>query len=106
MATATFALPAYSMCSCFISNKPSAVREPALTEWEEPLARAQSRGSPEKNRTSAPQALSRLEEVDLGSSDRNENSDSWVFTQVARASTELTAMLIDAIFPEKSRYLR
>jgi hypothetical protein len=54
---------------------------------------------PEANEQTLQQALSRLEEVDLGSSDRNQNSESWVFTQVARASTELSAMLIDAISP-------
>ena len=44
-------------------------------------------------------ALSRLEGVELGGSDRNQNNDSWVFTQLARASTELSAMLIEAMSP-------
>ena len=85
----------------YLSNKPSAVREPALAEWEDAACSTLEvlAASAETNEQALQQALSRLEEVDLGSSDRSQNSESWVFTQVARASTELSAMLIDAISP-------
>ena len=42
-------------------------------------------------------ALSRLEGIELGGSGADQKHDSWVFTQLARASTELSAMLIDAL---------
>jgi uncharacterized membrane protein YccC len=84
-----------------LSNKPPPVREPALSKWEDAACSTLEvlAAIPEANEQTLQQALSRLEEVDLGSSDRNQNSESWVFTQVARASTELSAMLIDAISP-------
>jgi uncharacterized membrane protein YccC len=88
-----------------LSNKPSAVREPALAEWEEAACSALEvlAATPESNEQALQQALSRLEEVDFGSSYGNRNPESWVSTQLARASTELSAMLIDALPPgEKS----
>jgi len=42
-------------------------------------------------------ALSRLEGIELIGSSHGKSHDSWVFTQLARASTELSAMLIDAL---------
>ena len=81
-------------------NKPSAVEESALTEWEgsacsalSALAAFWEEPNPEVLRA----ALSRLEGIKLGSFGPDENPHSWIFTQLARASTELTAMLLDAL---------
>jgi uncharacterized membrane protein YccC len=86
-----------------LANKTSAVRKPALAEWEEAACSALEvlAATPQSDEQALQQALSRLEEIDFGSSDRNQNSESWVFTQVARASTELSAMLIDALPPRE-----
>ncbi len=42
-------------------------------------------------------ALNRLETVKLDPSRSDKNADAWVFTQLARCSTELSAMIIDAL---------
>lgn len=42
-------------------------------------------------------ALNRVETVKLDPSRSDENADAWVFTQLARCSTELSAMIIDVL---------
>ena len=81
-----------------LANKPPPVTESALAEWENAASSAlEGLAAPwaESDERSLDLALSRLEGVDLGGS--HQNHDSWVFTQFARASTELSAMLIDAL---------
>lgn len=41
--------------------------------------------------------LDRLEKIELDESGADKNHDAWVFTQLARGSTEVTAMIIDAL---------
>ncbi len=69
-----------------------------MTEWEDAASSALeviAATGEECDERSLELALSRLEAVELG--DSHQNHDSWVFTQLARASTELSAMLIDAL---------
>ena len=81
-----------------LANKPPPVTEPALAEWEDAASSALevlAATWEESDERSLGLALSRLEGVDLGGS--HQNHDSWIFAQFARASTELSAMLIDAL---------
>jgi hypothetical protein len=82
-----------------LANKPPPVTEFALAEWEDAASSALevlAATWEDCDQPSLELALSRLETVDLGGGSQ-QNHDSWVFTQLARASTELSAMLIDAI---------
>ena len=81
-----------------LANKPPPVTEPALAEWEDAASSALevlAATWEESDERSLKLALSRLEGVDLGGS--HQNHDAWIFAQFARASTELSAMLIDAL---------
>jgi hypothetical protein len=59
--------------------------EVLATTWEEPDEQALQL------------ALSNLEGIELGGPGLAQNPESWVSTQLARASTELSAMLIDVL---------
>jgi hypothetical protein len=83
-----------------LANKPPPVTKSALAEWEggavsasEILAATQE----ECDEQALQLALSRLEGVELPCASPGSDHDSWVFTQLARASTELSAMLIEAL---------
>jgi uncharacterized membrane protein YccC len=83
-----------------LANKPPPVTKPELTEWEEAAASALeilACTREECDDQALRQALSRLEGGELICPKPGGDHDSWVFTQLARASTELSAMLIDAI---------
>jgi uncharacterized membrane protein YccC len=81
-----------------LASNPRPVTDSVLSEWEEAATSAlELLASAEKNRASAELALSRLEAVDLNDQGSNPDRDSWVFVQLARASTELGAMLIKEI---------
>jgi uncharacterized membrane protein YccC len=83
-----------------LANKPPPVIESALAEWEEAASSALevlAATREESDEQALRLALSRLEGVELGGSGADQKHDSWVFTQLARASTELSAMLIEAL---------
>jgi uncharacterized membrane protein YccC len=83
-----------------LANKPPPVIESALAEWEEAASSALevlAATREECDEQALRLALSRLEGVELGGSGADQKNDSWVFTQLARASTELSAMLIEAL---------
>jgi len=83
-----------------LANKPPPVIESALAEWEEAASSALevlAATREECDEQALRLALSRLEGVELGGSGADQKHDSWVFTQLARASTELSAMLIEAL---------
>jgi len=83
-----------------LANKPPPVIESALAEWEEAASSALevlATTREECDEQALRLALSRLEGVELGRSGADQKHDSWVFTQLARASTELSAMLIEAL---------
>ena len=81
-----------------LANKPPPVTESALSEWEDAASSALevlAATCEDSDERSLELALSRLEAVDLGGV--HQNHGSWVFTQFARASTELSAMIIDTL---------
>ena len=81
-----------------LANKPPPVTESALSEWEDAASSALevlAATCEESDERSLELALSRLEAVELGGV--HQNHSSWVFTQFARASTELSAMIIDTL---------
>ena len=81
-----------------LASKPRPVTESALSEWEAAATSALDLlASAETDEASAALALSRLEAVELSDQGTNRDRDSWVFVQLARASTELSAMLIKEI---------
>jgi uncharacterized membrane protein YccC len=83
-----------------LANKPPPVIESALAEWEEAASSALevlAATREECDQQALRLALSRLERVELGGSGADQKHDSWVLTQLARASTELSAMLIEAL---------
>ncbi len=86
-------------------NRPSAVEESVLTEWEASACSALSALAAfweEPNPEALRAAVSRFEGIKFSTFGADENPHSWVFTQLARASTELTAMLIDALPAEET----
>ncbi|HEY5811889.1 MAG TPA: FUSC family protein, partial [Terrimicrobiaceae bacterium] len=83
-----------------LTRKPAPLAEPMLSSWEEAACSALQvlAESWEKLDIEAIEvALARLEAIEFPSANPPENLDAWVFTQLARASTELSAMLIDAL---------
>ena len=83
-----------------LANRPLPVTESALAEWEDAACsglEVLATNWEELDEQALQLALSRLEGIELGGPGRDQNPESWVFTQLARASTELSAMLIDAL---------
>ena len=73
---------------------------PILTEWQDAACRALDvlAANWEQSDVKALQTvLDRLKEIELDGSGAGQSEDLWVFTQLARGSTELSAMLIDAL---------
>ena len=88
-----------------LANKPPPATESALVELEDAASSALevlAASCEECDKRSLELALSRLEAVELDGSRPDQKHDSWVFTQLARASTELSAMLIDALLTGKN----
>jgi uncharacterized membrane protein YccC len=83
-----------------LANKPPPIAEPMLDQWEEAACHALevlAASWEELDEDALKLALGRVGEIDLTSPNPGKDYDTWVFTQLARASTELSAMLIDAL---------
>ena len=83
-----------------LANKPPPVTKAALAEWEGaagPALESLAATREENDEQALRLALSRLEGVEFDCPSPGGDHDSWVFTQFARASTELSAMLIEAL---------
>ncbi|MGB8466361.1 MAG: hypothetical protein WCE49_15545, partial [Terrimicrobiaceae bacterium] len=83
-----------------LANKPPPVTKAALAEWEGaagPALESLAATREENDEQALRLALSRLEGVEFDCPNPGGDHDSWVFTQFARASTELSAMLIEAL---------
>jgi uncharacterized membrane protein YccC len=86
-------------------NKPAPLAAPILTEWQDAACRALDvlAANWEQSNVKALQSvLDRLKEIELDGSGAGQSEDLWVFTQLARGSTELSAMLIDALPNDKA----
>jgi hypothetical protein len=73
---------------------------PVLAEWEDAACHALqvlAASWDEVDEHALRTALNRLEMVKLDPSRTEVNADAWVFTQLARCSTELSAMIIDVL---------
>jgi uncharacterized membrane protein YccC len=71
-----------------------------LAEWEDAACHALqvlAASWDEVDEQALHAALHRLETVKLDPAPSDENTDAWVFTQLARCSTELSAMIIDVL---------
>jgi hypothetical protein len=82
-----------------LANKPPAITDVVLGKWEESACSALSVLATyweEPDEQALRAALSRLEEVKFGSFG-HQNPQAWVYTQLVRASTELSAMLLEAL---------
>jgi len=83
-----------------LANNPPPVTDSMLGEWEDAACSALevvSASWEEFDEHELEFALSRLEGIEFIRPSPGRDYDSWVFTQLARASTELSAMLIDAL---------
>jgi uncharacterized membrane protein YccC len=83
-----------------LASRPSAISDVVFGKWEESACSALSVlatywEEPDKRALRA--ALSRLEEVQFEGFGRHENPHAWVYTQLVRTSTELSAMLLEAL---------
>jgi hypothetical protein len=81
-------------------NRPSQVSAPVLAEWESAACRALevlAASWNEFDEKALQTALNKLEDIKLDESRRDQNHDAWVFTQLSRGSTELSAMIIDVL---------
>ena len=86
-------------------NKPAPLAAPILTEWQDAACRALDAlaANWEQSDVKALQTvLDRLKEIELDGSGAGQSEALWVFTQLARGSTELSAMLIDALPNDKA----
>jgi uncharacterized membrane protein YccC len=84
----------------YLASNPPPVTDSMLGEWEDaacPALEVVSASWEEFDEHELEFALSRLEGIEFIRPSPGRDYDSWVFTQLARASTELSAMLIDAL---------
>ena len=82
-----------------LASKPARVSDPMLAEWEGAACQALqvlAASWDELDEKALMAVLSRLETTRADGSGDDED-DLWVFTQLARGSTELSAMIIDAL---------
>ena len=82
------------------SNRPAPVSDPGLSTWESAACQALEvlAGSWDHlDEQALEQALNQLESLKLDRSTADGTDDAWVFTQLARGSTELSAMIVDLV---------
>ncbi len=83
-----------------LAREPSRVSEPLLAEWEGASCRALqalAASWDEWDEKALRAALNQLEGIDLDESCLKNNHEAWVFSQLSSGSTELGAMIIDAL---------
>jgi uncharacterized membrane protein YccC len=83
-----------------LTNRPAPVSDPGLSTWESAACQALEvlAGSWDHlDEQALEQALNQLESLKLDRSTADGTDDAWVFTQLARGSTELSAMIVDLV---------
>jgi uncharacterized membrane protein YccC len=88
-----------------LTDRPAPVSEPALSIWERAASQALellAASWDNLDEQALEQALDQLESFNLDRSSAESADDVWVFTQLTRASTELSAMIVN-VLPSRAR---
>ena len=88
-----------------LTDRPAPVSEPELSNWETAASQALellAASWDNLDEQALEQTLGQLESLNLDRSSAESADDVWVFTQLARASTELSAMIVD-VLPSRAR---
>jgi hypothetical protein len=83
-----------------LTNRPAPVSDPELSGWENAACHALdvlSVSWDDLDEQGLESALTQLESLDFDRSSAESDSGAWVFAQLGRGSTELTAMIIDLL---------
>ncbi len=83
-----------------LNSRPGPVSDPEFSKWESTACHALgvlAASWDNLDEQALEQALNQLESLDVDQSNAGSADDAWVFTQLARASTELSAMIVDVL---------
>jgi uncharacterized membrane protein YccC len=83
-----------------LTNRPAPVSDPELSKWESAACSALKLLAvswDSLDEQALEQALSQLEALSLHQSSAENTDNAWIFTQLARGSTELSAMIVDVL---------
>ena len=83
-----------------LASQPSGASDPLLGEWERAVCRALqalAASWDDLDENALRGALDQLKRVEFEEACLDRNRDAWVFTQLARGTTEVGAMIIDAL---------
>jgi uncharacterized membrane protein YccC len=83
-----------------LTNRPAPVSDPELSGWESAACHALdvlAVSWDDLDEKALESALNQLESLNFDRSSGESAGDAWVFTQLGRGSTELTAMIIDLL---------
>ena len=83
-----------------LANRPAPVFDPELSTWESAACHALellAASWDNLDEQALEQALNQLEALSLDQSGTESADNGWVFTQLARGSTELSAMIVDVL---------
>ena len=83
-----------------LNSRPAPVSDPEFSKWESAACHALgvlAASWDNLDEQALEQALNQLESLDVDQSNAGSADDAWVFTQLARASTELSAMIVDVL---------
>jgi uncharacterized membrane protein YccC len=83
-----------------LTNRPAPVSEPELSKWESAACHALkflAESWDDLDEQGLQQVLGQLEALNLHQSSAENTDNAWVFTQLARGSTELSAMIVDVL---------
>jgi hypothetical protein len=84
-----------------LNSRPAPVSGPELSNWESAAChalRVLAASWDNLDEQALEQALNQLESLNVDQPSGSGSDNAWVFTQLARASTELSAMIVD-VFP-------
>ena len=83
-----------------LNDRPAPVSDPELSNWENAACRALeilAASWDSLDERALEQALNQLDVLNLDPSSADSADNAWVLTQLARASTELSAMIVDVL---------
>ena len=83
-----------------LNSRPAPVSDPELSKWESAACHALgvlAASWDDLDEQALEQALNQLESLNVDQSSASSADNAWVFTQLARASTELSAMIVDVL---------
>jgi uncharacterized membrane protein YccC len=83
-----------------LTNRPAPVSEPEFSKWESIACHSLkllAESWKDLDEQALEQALNQLEALNLDQTSAENTDNAWVFTQFARGSTELSAMIVDVL---------